>query len=121
MYEAIDMPDQGWREVPMQNTPSRARPSGGWWKMAVIPARGDPAEGTSQMEFYVSNGSGDEVDKPSWGDTYRCSCPGGFKLQHGYLRPFPRARAAPTMLACPPSPRQSYLLLSLHGCAAPLC
>jgi hypothetical protein len=89
--------------------------------MAVIPARGDPAEGTSQMEFYVSNGSGDEVDKPSWGDTYRCSCPGGFKLQHGYLRPFPRARAAPTMLACPPSPRQSYLLLSLHGCAAPLC
>ena len=70
--------------------------------MAVIPARGDVAEGTPQLEFYVSNGSGEEVDKPAWGDTYRCSCPGGFKLQHGRLRPFPRARAAPTMLACPP-------------------
>ncbi|EIE26776.1 S6PP-domain-containing protein [Coccomyxa subellipsoidea C-169] len=51
----------GWREVPMQNTASRARPSGGWWKTAVIPARGDLAEGTPQLEFYVSNGSGDEV------------------------------------------------------------
>ncbi len=85
----------------MQNTASRARPSGGWWKTAVIPARGDLAEGTPQLEFYVSNGSGDEMDSPAAGDTYRCSCPGGFKLQHGRLRPFPRARAAPTMLARP--------------------
>ncbi|CAL8467114.1 g6650 [Coccomyxa elongata] len=81
----------GWREVPMQNTPSRARPSGGWWKMAVIPASGDVTEGTPQLEFFVSSGSGIEVDKPAWGDSYRCNCPGGYKLQHGRLRPFPRA------------------------------
>ena len=86
----------------MQNTPSRARPSGGWWKMAVIPASGDVTEGTPQLEFFVSSGSGDEVDKPAGGDSYRCNVPGGFKLQHGRLRPFPRARAAPTMLASPP-------------------
>ncbi len=94
----------------MQNTPSRARPSGGWWKMAVIPASGDVTEGTPQLDFFVSSGSGTEVDKPAWGDSYRCNCPGGFKLQHGRLRPFPRARAAPTMLA---SPLIAHLLMPL--------
>lgn len=83
----------------MQNTPSRARPSGGRWKMAVIPATGDLVEGgVPQLDFFVCNSARDEVDKPSWGDSYRCACPGGFKLQQGRLLPFPRARAAPTML-----------------------
>ncbi|KAK9824654.1 hypothetical protein WJX72_012101 [[Myrmecia] bisecta] len=66
-----DASSSGWREVPMFNTPSRASPQGGSWKMAVVPATGDLATGQPQLDFFVSNGS---------------------------EKPFPRARAAPTML-----------------------
>lgn len=83
----------------MQNTPSRARPSGGWWKSAVIPATGDLSQGTPQLEFVVSGSTGSsEVDRPSAGGSYWVQCPGGYKLQHGRLRPFPRAKAAASML-----------------------
>ena len=37
-------------------------------------------------------------DRPAGGGFYKCMCPGGFKLMHGRLHPFPRARVAPTML-----------------------
>lgn len=93
----------------MQNTPSRARPSGGWWKCAVVPATGDLSQGMPQLEFEVSGGAGSsDVDRPAGGSSYRVECPGGFKLQHGRLRPFPRARAAASMLV-------RVLLSSLHS------
>jgi hypothetical protein len=46
-------------------------------------------------------------DRPAGGGFYVCTCPGGFKLMHGRLHPFPRARVAPTMLV------RSHYLLSL--------
>ena len=95
----------------MQRTPSRASPSGGQWRMATIPATGDPEAGTPQLEFVVVNGapagtlgtSGNrkDVDAPTQAGSYRLRCPGGFKLQHGRLHPFPRARAAASMLVRP--------------------
>ncbi|KAK9834998.1 hypothetical protein WJX81_003222 [Elliptochloris bilobata] len=88
----------GWREVPMFTTPSRATPLGGAWLSAVVPATGDPARGPPQLEFTVANGDGSAEDRPALGRTYLCRAPGGFKLLSGRLRPFPRARAASTML-----------------------
>ena len=95
----------------MQRTPSRASPSGGQWRMATIPATGDPEAGTPQLEFVVVNGApagslgtsgdGKDVDAPTQAGSYRLRCPGGFKLQHGRLHPFPRARAAASMLVSP--------------------
>ena len=88
----------------MQATPSRARPSGGAWKTAVVPA---PAAaglggGAPKLEFIIHDGAGAAVDQPAPGANYEAACPGGFKLQHGRLRPFPRARAAASMLARAP-------------------
>lgn len=150
----------GWREVPMFTTPSRAKPLGGAWLSAVVPATGDPARGPPQLAFTVANGGpliarqkcstwksarlhadnvratwvycgsagllrhrpadfshnpdckptlhlcvvagdGSAEDRPAPGHTYLCRAPGGFKLLSGRLRPFPRARAASTMLARP--------------------
>ena len=98
---------QGWRDVPMQRTPSRASPSGGRWRTATIPATGDPAQGPPQLEFTVinasspgSSGNGKDVDAPTHAASYRLRCPGGFRLQHGRLHPFPRACAAASMLVC---------------------
>ena len=88
----------GWREVPMCTTPSRAKPLGGAWLSAVVPATGDPARGPPQLEFTVANGDGSAEDRPAPGRTYLCRASGGFKLLSGRLRPFPRARAASTML-----------------------
>ena len=100
---------QGWRDVPMQRTPSRASPSGGRWRTATIPATGDPAQGPPQLEFTVinasssgSSGNGKDCDAPTHAASYRLRCPGGFKLQHGRLHPFPRACAAASMLVCTP-------------------
>ena len=47
-------------------------------------------------------GDGSAEDRPAPERTYLCRAPGGFKLLSGRLRPFPRARAASTMLARPP-------------------
>ncbi len=89
----------------MQQTPSRAKLGGGQWRMATIPALGDLESGTPQLEFVVVNGAsagasgnGKDVDQPRHAESYRLCCPGGFKLQHGQLHPFPRARAAASML-----------------------
>ena len=89
----------------MQRTPSRASPSGGQWRMATIPATGDPEAGIPQLDFMVVNrapagapGNGKDLDAPGQAGSYRLRCPGGFKLQHGRLHPFPRARAAASML-----------------------
>ena len=92
----------------MFTTPSRAKPLGGAWLSAVVPATGDPARGPPQLEFTVASGDGGAEDRPAPGRTYLCRAPGGFKLLSGRLRPFPRARAASTMLvgaslARPPS------------------
>ena len=46
----------------------------------------------------VMAGDGSAEDRPAPGRTYLCRAPGGFKLLSGRLRPFPRARAASTML-----------------------
>lgn len=89
----------------MQRTSSRARPSGGQWRMASIPATEDPEQETPQLDFMVikggpsaAPGSPGGVDKPAHAESYRLRCPGGYKLQHGRLHPFPRARAAVSML-----------------------
>jgi hypothetical protein len=89
--------------VPLQRTPSRASPSGGQWRMATIPATSE--SGTPQLEFVVASGAsngvpanGKDVDQPTNAGSYRLRCPGGFKLQHGRLHPFPRARTAASML-----------------------
>ena len=39
-----------------------------------------------------------QVDKPGSGGAYLCPHPGGYKIQHGQLRPFPQAAAGPMML-----------------------
>jgi len=54
-------------------------------------------------------GDGAAEDRPAPGCTYLCRAPGGFKLLSGRLRPFPRARAASTMLA------RAAALLSKHA------
>ena len=109
----------------MGDTASRASPAGGAWRAAVVAVPADllpsalaasqataspeartrsPAETAAeaaasrvQLEFFVSNGAGQE-DRPHPGGAYRCVSPGGFKLQQGRLQPFPRARQAPSML-----------------------
>ena len=109
----------------MGDTASRASPAGGAWRAAVVAVPADllrpaleasdatsspeartrsPTETAAdgggsrvQLEFYVSNGAGQE-DRPHPGGAYRCVSPGGFKLQQGRLQPFPRARQAPSML-----------------------
>ena len=111
----------------MGDTASRASPAGGAWRAAVVAVPAgllpsalqaseaaaspeartqSPADaaaigcgggGRVQLEFFVSNGAGQE-DRPHPGGAYRCASPGGFKLQQGRLQPFPRARQAPSML-----------------------
>ena len=39
-----------------------------------------------------------QVDRPSNGGSYKLSQPGGYKVQHGQLRPFPQATTGPIML-----------------------
>ena len=39
-----------------------------------------------------------QVDKPGGGEAYLCPHPGGYRIQHGQLRPFPQAAAGPMML-----------------------
>ena len=90
---------QGWQDVPMYRTPSRAQPAGGEWMTAVIPAIRDLAEGPSGLEFVACSRTG-QVDRPLGSQSYVCQHPGGYKLQRGSLLPFPRAKAAPTMLVC---------------------
>ena len=92
----------------MQRTASRATPGGGQWRKATIPATGDPEAGTPQLEFIIKNGApagtlshGKDTDQPTPAGSYRLRSPGGFKLQHGRLHPFPRARAAASMLVPP--------------------
>lgn len=122
--------EPGWQVVPMVDAPSRASPSGGSWKMVVLPAPyisddppsddGEPedadelySDGLGPMrgsrsgfrrrgeevylEFVVSDGS-EQVDMPHGGGSYRVTQPGGYKLQHGKLRPFSRANDPPIML-----------------------
>jgi hypothetical protein len=112
----------------MGDTASRASPAGGAWRAAVVPVPADLAraalevsEATSspeartrspaaaaadgarvQMDFFVSNGTGQE-DRPHPGNSYRCVSPGGFKLHQGRLQPFPRARQPPSMLVGSPA------------------
>lgn len=42
--------------------------------------------------------AGLQVDKPGSGTAYLCPHPGGYKIQHGQLRPFPETAAGPVML-----------------------
>ncbi len=56
-YKKMECTLQGWREVPMFSTPSRAAPLGGAWLSAVVPATGDPARGPPQLEFVVASGA----------------------------------------------------------------
>ena len=112
----------------MQRTASRATPGGGQWRMATIPATGDPEAGTPQLEFMVVNGApagtsgnGKDVDQPTQAGSYRLRCPGGYKLQRGRLHPFPRARAAasmlvPLLLSTPPSADLVRTPLSTAAC-----
>lgn len=69
---ALYMRVQGWREVPMHNTPSRSRPKGGVWKVAVISAEQQQQQGGGGLEFYVTNGDGTREDRPAGGGSYRC-------------------------------------------------
>ena len=116
---------QDWQTMLMGETASRASPAGGAWRAAVVavpaglmrPAQraseatsspeartrspADPAAAGGghhvQLEFFVSDGAGQE-DRPHPDGAYSCVSPGGFKLQQGRLQPFPRARQAPSML-----------------------
>ena len=119
---------QDWQALPMGDTASRASPAGGAWRAAVVPVPAElahaalevseavlspeartrrpaaaAAHGTRvQMDFFVSNGTGQE-DRPHPGGSYRCVSPGGFKLHQGRLQPFPRARQPPSMLVGAPA------------------
>lgn len=92
---APDQQPQEWQQAALHSTPSRSQPSGGRWKTAVIPL--PDGQQHAQLEFVISSGSG-QVDKPSHGNAYLCPHPGGYKIQHGQLRPFPQACAGPMML-----------------------
>ena len=112
----------------MQRTPSRASPSGGRWRMATIPAMGGTAQGPPQLEFTVinascsgSSGNGKDVDGPAHAAGYRLYCPGGFKLQHGRLHPFPRACAAASMLVRTPGMFNAPAHLMARLNATPSC
>ena len=39
-----------------------------------------------------------QEDRPGSGAAYLCPHPGGYRMQHGQLRPFPQAAAGPIML-----------------------
>lgn len=103
----------------MTDTASRARPSKGTWRTAVVPVPTDltasvdwhllssPADAhvstshassvPARLEFMVTDGLGNE-DKPQDAATYVCASPGSFKLEAGRLLPFPTARKPPSML-----------------------
>ena len=126
----------------MGDTASRANPAGGAWRAAVVPvpaklahAALEESDATSspeaptrspvaaaadggrvQLEFFISNGTGQD-DRPHPGGSYRCVSPGGFKLQQGRLQPFPRARQPPSMLVSDPvHSRRACKFLLLHRC-----
>lgn len=87
---------QEWEEVRMSDTQSRATPDGGSWWVGVVPA-GQPLERNSRLEFVVSDGRARE-DRRLNGNNYICPVVGGYKLQRGELKPFPRACQGPIML-----------------------
>jgi sucrose-6F-phosphate phosphohydrolase len=85
-----------WREAPLRDTPSRARPGGhpgSRWVSAVV-----PADGAAALEFLPASAGGGGEDRAPGGAAYVCPHPGGYKLAGGALRPFPRAAAPPVML-----------------------
>ena len=82
---------QEWRELPMYNTRSRARPQGGFWKSSVVPMRMTAA--AAQLQFRITNGHG-AFDPARHEQFYTCPHPGGFKLQGGQMRPFRQATDA---------------------------
>ena len=55
-----------------------------------------------------------QVDRPSGGGSYVCPHPGGYKVQHGEVRPFPQATAGPIMLV-------SAVMLQAHAAPTTLC
>jgi hypothetical protein len=88
---------QDWREVPLRDTASRARPGGGdlnRWVSAAVPADG----GAASLEFVPASAAAGREDRPAGGGAYTCPHPGSFRLQSGRLRPFARASAPPAML-----------------------
>ena len=110
--------------MPLYGTASRASPSGGVWKTAVVPAASAVEAGPPKLEFFVSGSDGKE-DRPHGGGTYVCPSPGGYKLQQGRLQPFPNARAPPVMLVGCPSVNlfrfDSLLSTALSGDMLELC
>ncbi|CAD7701686.1 unnamed protein product, partial [Ostreobium quekettii] len=87
---------EDWEKIPLWRTESRAEPDGGSWWRGIVPA-GPRTKGKSKLEFVVSDGDGHEDRHPS-GEGYVCPVLGGYKLQRGQLKPFPRASRDPIML-----------------------
>ncbi|DBB07742.1 TPA: hypothetical protein ACH3X3_009162 [Trebouxia sp. C0006] len=87
---------QGWQQVALHNTASRSQHwGGGRWKTAVVPL--PKGCQSTQMELAIKSNT-DEGQGPSESSHYMCPHPGGYKIQHGQLRPFPQATAGPIML-----------------------
>jgi hypothetical protein len=113
---------QGWRDVPMVHTASRAAPSGGVWRAAVVPAApACPGGRQPRLEFTVVEAADDGgEDRPPSGGSYSCPVPGGYKLQHGRLQPFPNAWAPPSMLVrAGPPPSHAAAAAPLHAAPRP--
>ena len=127
----------------MTDTASRARPSKGTWRTAVVPVPSDltasmdwhllssPADAhvstshassvPARLEFMVTDGLGNE-DKPQDAATYVCASPGSFKLEAGRLLPFPTARKPPSMLVRTPPPLPpSKSSIDRSSFSAPIC
>ena len=91
-----------WTETPMMRTQSCLVP----WKGCAIPAPRDADNNVQpcKLEFYVLGPNKGE-DRPFGGGMYELPAPGGYKLSHGTIRPYPQACQAPMMLvrcgACP--------------------
>jgi hypothetical protein len=84
------------------------------WKGCSIPAPRAPDNTLlpSKLEFIVRGPYGDE-DRPYHGGTYELAGPGGYKLSHGTIRPFPQATQPPIMLVRCWDTRLSPLLASV--------
>jgi hypothetical protein len=106
-----------WNSVDLISTQSCLGP----WSSCTIPAPKDEDNSVKdcQLEFVI-DGPDSGLDKPRHADSYRLHGPGGYKLVHGVLKPFPQACHAPYMLVCPlpilvaPSPDEPWCLLAQH-------
>ncbi len=66
--------------------------------LVVFPAPPSILVMISSLPSACSCGVGLQGHRPSESSQFMCPHPGGYKIQHGQLRPFPQATAGPIML-----------------------